>query len=42
MPRRKSPAYKSIKSKFDDIEFQLLEEVFVIEFIDSGVGISEV
>ena len=35
-------AYKTIKSVFDNEEFQLLENVLVVEFIDSGPGISEV
>jgi hypothetical protein len=38
----KPQAYKTIKSAFDDAEFQLLEDVLVVEFIDSGIGISEV
>ena len=38
----KPPAFKTIKSVFDNSEFQLIEDVLVIEFIDSGIGISEV
>jgi signal transduction histidine kinase len=42
MSSARPAAYKTIKSVFDNEEFQLLENVLVVEFIDSGPGISEV
>lgn len=38
----KPRAANTIKNTFDNAEFELLEEVLVVEFIDSGIGISEV
>lgn len=35
-------SYKTIQSVMDNADFHLLEHVLVIEFIDSGKGISEV
>ena len=42
MSTSKPTEFKTIKSVYDNAEFQLLEQVLIIEFIDSGKGISEV
>mmetsp|Transcript_953 Transcript_953/g.2067 ORF Transcript_953/g.2067 Transcript_953/m.2067 type:complete len:1145 (-) Transcript_953:360-3794(-) len=41
MSTSKPAEFKTIKSVFDNAEFQLLEQVLLVEFIDSGKGISE-
>ena len=37
-----SSSYNSTTANIDDKDYELLEDVLLIEFIDSGVGISKV